>query len=109
MSCRVRVGQRRSRARRAGPARPARSSPRTRTTTRSRRATPPTRTRRPAASSIRSNAGYGAFSVSPSHKEDVYRYIADQREHHRKVTFQEEYRKLLMKYGVGFDERYVWD
>ena len=33
----------------------------------------------------------------------------NQAEHHRKVTFQEEYRRLLGKYGVGYDERYVWD
>lgn len=54
-------------------------------------------------------SGYGAFSISPSHKGDVCQYIADQREHHRKVTFQDEYRKLLGKYGIEYDERYVWD
>lgn len=54
-------------------------------------------------------SGYGAFSISPSHKKDACRYIVDRREHHRKVTFQQEYRKILGKYGVGDDERYVWD
>jgi len=54
-------------------------------------------------------AGYGAFSVSPGHKVAVVRYIAGQQEHHRAVTFQEEYRRLLAKYGIEFDERYVWD
>ena len=53
--------------------------------------------------------GYGIFSISPSHRSAVEAYIADQAEHHRKVTFQEEYRRLLKKYGVSFDERYVWD
>jgi len=54
-------------------------------------------------------AGYGAFSISPSHKEILKRYIANQMEHHRKESFQDELRRLLKKYGVDFDERYVWD
>jgi len=53
--------------------------------------------------------GYGAFSVSPSQLESVRRYIDGQQEHHRTRTFQEEYRELLRKHGVDFDERYVWD
>jgi len=53
--------------------------------------------------------GYGAFSISPSHRPALEQYIASQREHHRKTTFQEEYRRLLKKYGVSYDERYVWD
>lgn len=53
--------------------------------------------------------GYGIFSVSPSHRPALEEYLETQAEHHRKVTFQEEYRKLLGKYGVEFDERYVWD
>jgi REP element-mobilizing transposase RayT len=53
--------------------------------------------------------GYGAFSVSPGHVEDLKRYIANQEEHHRQETFQEEFRRLLEKYGVAYDERYVWD
>ena len=53
--------------------------------------------------------GYGAFSVSPSQVEAVLQYIDAQREHHRTRTFQEEYRELLRKHGVDFDERYVWD
>ncbi|MEX1096501.1 MAG: IS200/IS605 family transposase [Planctomycetales bacterium] len=52
--------------------------------------------------------GYGAFSVSPSHVPALKRYIAEQAEHHRKETFQDEFRRLLRKYGVEFDERYVW-
>jgi len=54
-------------------------------------------------------AGYGAFSLSPSHVEDVRVYIRNQEEHHRTVTFQEEYRRFLAKYGMEFDERYVWE
>ncbi len=53
--------------------------------------------------------GYGAFSISPSHVEQLRAYIADQEEHHRHETFQDEFRRLLTKYGVEFDERYVWD
>lgn len=54
-------------------------------------------------------AGYGAFAVSESNVEAVRAYIADQREHHRKKTFQEEYRQFLERHRIAFDERYVWD
>jgi len=53
--------------------------------------------------------GYGAFSVSQSHLDEVTRYIERQEEHHRRVTFQDEYRLFLKKYRIDFDERYVWD
>ena len=53
--------------------------------------------------------GYGAFSISPSHRSALEKYIDNQAEHHRKVLFQEEFRRLLSKYGIEFDERYVWD
>jgi putative transposase len=53
--------------------------------------------------------GYGAFSISPGHVEAVRRYIETQEEHHRAVTFQDEFRRLLTKYGLEWDERYVWD
>jgi len=53
--------------------------------------------------------GYGAFSISPSHVEDLRTYIENQEEHHRMETFQEEFRRLLKKYGIEWDERYVWD
>ena len=52
---------------------------------------------------------YGAFSVSQSAKESVIAYIANQELHHHKMTFQEEFRAILAKHGVAFDERYVWD
>ena len=54
-------------------------------------------------------AGYGAFAVSASKRGQVRTYIAGQREHHREVTFQEEYRAFLERHGLAFDERYVWD
>jgi putative transposase len=54
-------------------------------------------------------SGYGAFSVSPGHVEALRTYIANQEEHHRKASFQEEFRRLLTKYGLQWDERYVWD
>lgn len=54
-------------------------------------------------------AGYGAFSVSTSNLESVRRYIEGQEEHHRHVSFQEEYRAFLKKHELAFDERYVWD
>jgi REP element-mobilizing transposase RayT len=53
--------------------------------------------------------GYGAFSVSYSQLDSLTRYVEDQEEHHRTRTFQQEYRDLLQKYHIEFDERYVWD
>jgi len=53
--------------------------------------------------------GYGAFSVSQSNLEEVIRYIENQEEHHKRVTFQDEYRAFLKAYGIAYDERYVWD
>ena len=54
-------------------------------------------------------SGYGAFSVSQSNVEDVRRYIRDQKEHHRTKTFQEEFRTMLKRYKIEWDEKYVWD
>jgi REP element-mobilizing transposase RayT len=54
-------------------------------------------------------AGYGAFAVSESNVPCVRDYIAGQQEHHRRKSFQEEYRAFLDRHGVAFDERYVWD
>jgi len=52
--------------------------------------------------------GYGAFSASISHIDDTIAYINNQREHHRKTTFQEEYLAILKKHGIEYDEKYVW-
>jgi putative transposase len=54
-------------------------------------------------------AGYGGFSVSQSNLDQVLKYVANQAEHHRHKTFQEEYREFLKRHGIAFDERYVWD
>lgn len=54
-------------------------------------------------------AGYGAFAVSESNVPTVRQYITTQAEHHRKTSFQDEYRAFLVKHSVKFDERYVWD
>jgi REP element-mobilizing transposase RayT len=54
-------------------------------------------------------AGYGAFAVSESHAAAVREYIASQKEHHCRKSFQEEYRAILERHCVVFDERYVWD
>jgi len=53
--------------------------------------------------------GYGAFSIGQSGVAAVKHYIANQKEHHRSKTFQEEYREFLKRYEMEFDERYVWD
>jgi REP element-mobilizing transposase RayT len=53
--------------------------------------------------------GYGAFSVGLSDRDALLEYIDAQPEHHRKISFQDEFRTFLLKYGIAFDERYVWD
>jgi putative transposase len=53
--------------------------------------------------------GYGIFSIGFSQIESVRVYSAGQEEHHRKVSFQDEFRQLLKRYEIEFDERYVWD
>ena len=52
---------------------------------------------------------YGAFSVSESRAESVIQYIKGQAEHHKKVTFQEEFMALLLKHRIEYDARYLWD
>lgn len=53
--------------------------------------------------------GYGAFSVSQSNVSQVKAYIAHQEEHHRRLTFQDEFRALLQRHEIEIDERYLWD
>jgi putative transposase len=53
--------------------------------------------------------GYGAFTVSHSAIDVVKGYIANQEQHHKKLTFQDEFRALLVKHGIEFDEKYLWD
>ena len=54
-------------------------------------------------------SGYGIFSVSQSEADKVEHYVATQEEHHRAVTFQEEFRKFLQRHRIEYDERYVWE
>jgi len=54
-------------------------------------------------------AGYAAFSVSQSNLEQVKVYVAEQEEHHRKISFQDELRAFFRKHEMDYDERYVWD
>jgi DNA invertase Pin-like site-specific DNA recombinase/REP element-mobilizing transposase RayT len=67
------------------------------------------KTRSPTLSDFHWQSGYGAFSVSPGHVEALTGYTENQEEHHRNEGFQDEFRRLLKKYGLQWDERYVWD
>jgi len=51
--------------------------------------------------------GYAAFSVSQSNVADVQRYIAQQEEHHRRVSFRDELVAFLQRHGISYDERYI--
>ena len=53
--------------------------------------------------------GYGAFSYSHSQISNVYDYILNQEEHHKKKTFKEEYLDFLKKFEIGFDEKYLFE
>lgn len=53
--------------------------------------------------------GYGMFSVGPAHRDEAEAYVRNQEEHHRTKSFQDEFRAMLRRYGVEFDEQYVWD
>jgi putative transposase len=53
--------------------------------------------------------GYGLFSVGKKQRGDVEKYILNQEDHHRKISFQDEYRRFLKRYEIEFDECYVWD
>jgi putative transposase len=54
-------------------------------------------------------SGYGGFSIGQSAVDEVTTYIAQQAEHHRKKTFQEEFRVFLRRYEIEYNEQYVWD
>ena len=53
-------------------------------------------------------AGYGGFSVSPSIHDKTIRYINNQEEHHKMITFKEEYILFLKEYGIDYDEQFLW-
>lgn len=63
----------------------------------------------PTAATFRWQAGYGAFTVSQSQVDKVRRYIANQERHHKTRTFEEEFRELLIRHGIEFEERYLWE
>jgi REP-associated tyrosine transposase len=52
--------------------------------------------------------GYGSFTVSESGKKDVITYIKNQKEHHKKIDFKEEFLLFLHKHGIEYNEKYVW-
>jgi len=53
--------------------------------------------------------GYGVFSIGKSETSRIKAYISNQEEHHRKKSFNDEYRLFLKSYEVEYDERYIWD
>ena len=53
--------------------------------------------------------GYGVFSYSHSHIDDVVKYVLNQEAHHQKKTFKQEYLNLLQKFEIAFDEQYLFD
>ena len=63
----------------------------------------------PALSTFAWQAGYGIFSVSESNIPAVKSYIENQEDHHRRMSFQDEFRELCKRHGIEWDERYVWD
>ncbi|MEX0642245.1 MAG: transposase, partial [Pirellulales bacterium] len=52
--------------------------------------------------------GYGAFSIGISQVDDTVRYIENHAEHHRRTSFQDEFRAFLERHGFEYDERYIW-
>ena len=60
------------------------------------------------AGKFRWQEGYGAFSYSKSHVDNVVKYILNQEEHHRKKTFLEEYKLMLQKFEVDYEEQYIF-
>jgi len=53
--------------------------------------------------------GYGAFSYSKSHVSSVINYIENQEEHHKKISFRDEYLEFLKKFEIEYNERYIFD
>ena len=67
------------------------------------------KTKSPSLADFHWQNGYGAFSISPGHVDQLIAYIVNQEEHHKTESFQAEYLRLLAKYGLEWDERYVRD
>jgi REP element-mobilizing transposase RayT len=53
--------------------------------------------------------GYGIFSVGPADFDTAVAYVRNQQEHHREMTFREEFMRFVRKYNIPHDERYMWD
>jgi hypothetical protein len=53
--------------------------------------------------------GYGAFSIGQSNVAALRRYIRGQKQRHRRLTFEDEYRNFLKRYEIDYDKRFVWD
>lgn len=51
--------------------------------------------------------GYGAFTYSTKEKDNIIEYVKNQKEHHKKESFYDEYQRLLLKNGIEFDEKYL--
>jgi REP element-mobilizing transposase RayT len=64
---------------------------------------------RPGVTDFHWQDGYGAFAVSYSNIDQVKFYLANQEQHHRRTSFQEEFLEFLRRHDLEWDERYVWD
>lgn len=53
--------------------------------------------------------GYGAFSYSHSQIDNVYKYVMNQKEHHKKISFKDEYKDFLEKFEIEFDQKYLFE
>jgi REP element-mobilizing transposase RayT len=51
---------------------------------------------------------YGAFSIGSKDEQALINYINNQENHHKKISFQEEFVDLLIKYGIEYDQKYIW-
>ncbi|EEF62138.1 conserved hypothetical protein [Pedosphaera parvula Ellin514] len=67
------------------------------------------KTQSPSLATFAWQTGYGCFSVGPTDLDALCAYIDQQEKHHATRSFQEEFRMFLKKYGVEYDEAYVWD
>ena len=65
--------------------------------------------REPSLAAFAWQGGYGAFSVSASAIDKISQYIIGQQDHHKRQTFQDEYRAFLGKHNMKWDERFVWE
>ena len=63
----------------------------------------------PAMANFAWQVGYGAFSISSMNLPSAIAYVRQQEEHHKKISFKDEYLGILKKHGVAIDERYIWD